>query len=619
MKYEKLAKEILREVGGSSNIVSLAHCMTRLRLNLKDDSKIDINKVKEIDGVVGSVNKGGQFQVIIGTHVEDVYNEVCQIGKITNSEGGSQGEKRKKGLGSVFDIIAGIFMPIVGALAGSGMLKAILSVLVATNSIDVESQTYMILFMISDVVFYYLPFFIAVSAAKKLKCNPFLSLIFAGMLLHPDFVNMRTEGIAVSFFGLPLRLAIYSTSVVPIILIVFLQSYVEKWAKKVSPNAVKTFLVPLITILITAPLGLIVLGPLGAIFGDYLALFFEFLNGKISWIVPTLVGGLAPLLVMTGMHYSLGAVQATQRATVGYATILAPGMMASNMSQAAAILAVSVKTKDKELKTLASSCGITALCGITEPGLYGITLKYKRPLYATMLAGSIAGFYAGITNVKAWSAGTSNIFSLPIYIGEDHSFINICITVIIALVLGFVFSYIFHKDEEVEEVIQNTQLDTNPILDSKLEVFSPLKGKLVDLENVNDEAFSSLVMGKGIAIEPEEGVIVAPFDGKVEMLFNTKHAIGLKSTEGVELLIHIGIDTVKLGGKYFETFVKVDDEVKKGKKLLEFNMDMIKDEGYDCVTPIIVSNSNDYLEVIEKNVTQIEKEEKLLTILKEGK
>lgn len=617
MKYDILAKEILSKVGGVSNVSSLAHCMTRLRFNLKDDSKADIDKVKQINGVVGCVNKGGQFQVIIGTHVEDVYLDICKIGGINTQGRNNQSEENKKGFGSLFDIIAGIFMPIIGALAGSGMIKAILAIGTAMNWISPESQTYTILFMISDIVFYYLPCFIAYSAAKKMKCSPFLALIFAGMLVHPDFVDLRTAGEAVYFFGIPVRMAIYSSSVIPIILIVFIQSYVERWAKKISPDAVKTFLVPLITIIIIAPLGLIVLGPIGSILGDYLANFFVFLDGKISWLVPTLVGGLSPLLVMTGMHYSIGAVQATQRATVGYGTIHSPGMMASNMAQAAAILAVSVKTKDKSLKTLATSCGITALCGITEPALYGITLKYKRPLYATMLAGAIAGFYAGITNVKAWSAGTSNIFSLPIYIGPDNSFINICITVVIALVLGFILSYLLHKDDmEFEESAKTDTPMSTSILDTKIEILSPLKGDVLALEEVNDEAFSSLAMGKGVAVNPEEGVVVAPFDGTIEMLFKTKHAIGIKSVDGIELLIHIGIDTVKLEGKYFETFVEMNDKVEKGQKLIEFDIEKIKAAGYQCVTPIIVTNTIDYLEVVEKSIDCVEREENLLTLLK---
>ncbi|WP_461203062.1 beta-glucoside-specific PTS transporter subunit IIABC [Enterococcus sp. N342-3-1-2] len=614
MKYEELIKVIISGVGGEKNIKSVTHCMTRLRFNLVDDNLTDQELIKENDGVVNVLNKGGQFQVVIGTHVEDVYQELIDTTNLS-SDSKEENQPKQNMISVFFDTIAGIFIPIVGALAGAGMLKAILSVATAMSWLSPNSQTYTILFMISDVVFYYLPFFIAISAAKKFKTSAFLALIFAGMLVHPTFVGLKDLGESVYFLGIPLRLATYSTSVVPIILIVFFQSYVEKYAKKISPNAVKTFLVPIITILITAPVGLIILGPVGAIAGDYLATFFNFLNERISWLVPTLVGGFFPLLVMTGMHYSVGAAQAVQRASVGYATILAPGALASNMAQAAAVLAVSVKSKNKSIKTLATSVGITAICGITEPALYGITLKYKRPLYATMLAGGIAGFYSGIMGVKAWSAGTSTIFALPIYIGEDNSFMHACISVAIALVLGFVFSFVFYKEESValeQETEKNNSIYKNK---KTIELISPIKGKTLSLDQIEDEAFSSLVMGKGVAIDPAEGILVAPFDGKVTMLFKTKHALGIKSDEGVEILIHVGLDTVKLEGKYFETFVSENDRITKGQTLVSFDKSKINTAGYSCITPIIVTNSQDYLDVIETKNTNVTTNDLLLSII----
>jgi len=614
MKYEELIKVIISGVGGEKNIKSVTHCMTRLRFNLVDDNLTDQELIKENDGVVNVLNKGGQFQVVIGTHVEDVYQELIDTTNLS-SDSKEENQPKQNMISVFFDTIAGIFIPIVGALAGAGMLKAILSVATAMSWLSPNSQTYTILFMISDVVFYYLPFFIAISAAKKFKTSAFLALIFAGMLVHPTFVGLKDLGESVYFLGIPLRLATYSTSVVPIILIVFFQSYVEKYAKKISPNAVKTFLVPIITILITAPVGLIILGPVGAIAGDYLATFFNFLNERISWLVPTLVGGFFPLLVMTGMHYSVGAAQAVQRASVGYATILAPGALASNMAQAAAVLAVSVKSKNKSIKTLATSVGITAICGITEPALYGITLKYKRPLYATMLAGGIAGFYSGIMGVKAWSAGTSTIFALPIYIGEDNSFMHACISVAIALVLGFVFSFVFYKEESValeQETEKNNSIYKNK---KTIELISPIKGKTLSLDQIEDEAFSSLVMGKGVAIDPAEGILVAPFDGKVTMLFKTKHALGIKSDEGVEILIHVGLDTVKLEGKYFETFVSENDRITIGQTLVSFDKSKINTAGYSCITPIIVTNSQDYLDVIETKNTNVTTNDLLLSII----
>lgn len=609
MKYQEMIKEILIHIGGEANIESVTHCMTRLRFVLKDDSKADSSAVKNIKGVVGCVNKGGQFQIVIGTHVAEVYEELSGIVGIKN---GTAQTKKKFELSQVFDLIAGIFMPIVGALAGSGMVKAILSVCVAANWIDTTSQTYTLLYMISDIVFYYLPFFLAYSAAKKFKINPYVSLIFAGMLVHPTFTGLKSAGEAVSFLGLPVK-ATYTSSVIPIILIVAFQAIIEKYVKKFTPNAIKTFFVPMMTILIVAPVGLIVLGPLGAILGGYLSTFFTFLDTKASWIVPTLVGGLAPLLVMTGMHYSLGAAQSVQRATVGYATILAPGMISSNMAQAAATFAVSVKTKNKDLKALASSCAVTAICGITEPALYGVNMKLKRPLYATMLAGGCAGLYAGITGVKAWSAGTSNIFALPIYIGADNSFMNACITVAIALVLGFIFSWVLYKEPVEFEEEKKAEPSS---LNKKAEIYAPLKGAVLPLSEVKDDAFSSEALGKGCAIVPVDGEIVSPFDGTVVMLFETKHAVGLTSEDGTEVLIHFGLDTVKLNGEYFTAHVKTGDKVKRGDKLISADLNAIQDKGYDVITPIIITNSNNYLDVVETDQDNADLQTVLLTAIR---
>jgi len=611
MKYESLIKEILNNIGGESNIESVTHCMTRLRFVLKDDKKANVEAVKKISGVVGCLNKGGQFQVVIGTHVSDVFEELIKTANIKVTE--HKGEEEKKSpINKFFDTISGIFMPIIGALAGAGMVKAVLALAVFFKLIDTTSQTYILLFMISDVVFYFLPFFLAYTAAKKFNCNPFLSIIFAGMLLHPTYVGFKAAGEAVAFLGVPVKLATYSTSVVPIILIVFFQSFVEKLANKISPKAIKVFFVPMLVIFITAPIGLIVLGPLGTILGGYLGQFFTFLDARASWLVPTLVGGLTPLLVMTGMHYSLGAVQATQRAAMGYATILAPGMVSSNMAQAAATFAVSIRTKNRELKSLASSCAVTALCGVTEPALYGVNMKLKRPLYATMIAGACGGLYAGVTGVKAWSAGTSTIFALPIYIGPDNSFINIVIAVVIAMILGFVISFIIYKEPE-DFKDTTAKKDKSKTVNEKLEIKAPLQGTVVPLKDVNDDAFATGAMGKGIAIEPEKGEVVSPVNGTVSMLFETKHAIGLISESGCEILIHIGIDTVKLNGKYFETLVKTGDIVKVGMPLIKFDIAGIKSEGYDVITPVIITNTTEYLGVVETTASSAKTGDTILT------
>ena len=453
---EKLINEILRAVGGKENILSATHCITRLRFHLADTKKADIETVKKIDGVVGCVYKAGQFQVIIGPQVNEVYNDLIRMTGLKNEpavDAKTEDSAEKKNiLSRLIDTMASIVMPMIGPLAGAGMIKAILSLLTQFALISKDSQTYQLFYLVADGVFYYMPFFLAFSAGKKFKCNPYLSLIFAAMLVHPNYMAMKTAGEAVKLFGfLPVTLASYTSSVVPIILIVYFQSIVENFFAKITPKAIKVFFVPMVTILITVPVGYVVLGPLGSIVGTYLAKGFTALDTYASWLCPTLVGGLCPLLVMTGMHYALGSAQSIQRATLGYATILAPGMVCSNMAQSAATFGVALKSKNPELKSLASTVGVTALCGITEPTLYGVGLKYKTPLYCAMAGGALGGLFAGLMHVKQWAYGTSTIFALAVYLGEDNSFVYMCIAVAIAMLSAFILSYLTFKDPVQEK------------------------------------------------------------------------------------------------------------------------------------------------------------------------
>ena len=448
---EKLINEILRAVGGKENILSATHCITRLRFHLADTKKADIETVKKIDGVVGCVYKAGQFQVIIGPQVNEVYNDLIRMTGLKNEpavDAKTEDSAEKKNiLSRLIDTMASIVMPMIGPLAGAGMIKAILSLLTQFALISKDSQTYQLFYLVADGVFYYMPFFLAFSAGKKFKCNPYLSLIFAAMLVHPNYMAMKTAGEAVKLFGfLPVTLASYTSSVVPIILIVYFQSIVENFFAKITPKAIKVFFVPMVTILITVPVGYVVLGPLGSIVGTYLAKGFTALDTYASWLCPTLVGGLCPLLVMTGMHYALGSAQSIQRATLGYATILAPAIVSSNMAQSAATFGVALKSKNPELKSLASTVGVTALCGITEPTLYGVGLKYKTPLYCAMAGGALGGLFAGLMHVKQWAYGTSTIFALAVYLGEDNSFVYMCIAVAIAMLSAFILSYLTFKD-----------------------------------------------------------------------------------------------------------------------------------------------------------------------------
>ncbi|MEE3487555.1 MAG: PTS transporter subunit EIIC [Bulleidia sp.] len=463
MKYQTMIDEILSNVGGKGNVNSVAHCMTRLRFNLKDDSKANIDAMKSVKGVLGCVNKGGQLQVIIGPSVTDVYNELLEY---TGIEAGGSVDvqeddkadtapaKKKNFFDWLCDLMSGVIMPIIGPLAGTGMVKAVLAIAVQFGWITKDSQTYTIFYMAADCLFYYMPIFLAYSAGKKFKVNPFLSMVLAAMLVHPTYMGLKSAGEPVHLFGvLPVTLASYTSSVVPILLIVWFQSIIEHFMEKHTPKAIRVFFVPMVVLLITIPVAFVVLGPLGSIIGGYIAGFFTWLDAHASWIVPTLVGFVFPFLVMTGMHIAVSTAQSVQRASVGYATILSPGMMVSNMATSAASFGVALKTKNKELKTLAASTGVTALMGITEPALYGINMEYKTPLYATMLGGLVGGFYAGIMKCKQWSYASSNIFGVAVYLGEDNSFLHICIAVALSMATAFVASYLMFKDDAKKEKV----------------------------------------------------------------------------------------------------------------------------------------------------------------------
>ena len=618
MSYEVLAKEIIEKVGGASNVSAVAHCMTRLRFNLKDDSKVNLEAVKAIDGVVGAVNKGGQFQVIIGTHVSKVFDAIQAVGNFDQSSS-DEPEEKKSVASQILDAIAGTFSPIIPAIAGSGMIKALLAVLTTFNWLSTDSQTYYILNFVSDATFYFLPFLLAFSASKKFKCSPYVAAALAGILLHPNLGALAELGNPVQYFGLPVTLATYSSSVIPIILIVWVQSYVEKYAKKYSPNSVEIFLAPMITMLVMSILALVVLGPIGAIAGDYLAQGFTFLDEKASWLVPTIIGALCPLLVMTGMHYSLVPICLAQLATLGYDSFLSPGMMVSNIAQGVAAAVVAFKAKDQNMKSIAASSAITGVMGITEPALYGVNLPLKTPLYSAMIGGGCAGLYAGITGIRAFASSSPGLAALPVFIGGEgmSNFINAIISVAIAIVVTAVAALVLVKievPESKENEIKEAKKD-NIQLNKKVIIQSPMTGTVLPLSQVSDEAFASEAMGKGIAIIPEEGKVFSPVDGTIAMVFGTKHAIGLVSESGVEVLIHVGIDTVKLNGQYFNAYVESGQVVKKGDLLLEFDMDAIKEAGFSLETPVIITNTQQYLDIIETEESLIQVNKELLTII----
>ncbi|MFP3668457.1 beta-glucoside-specific PTS transporter subunit IIABC [Priestia sp. SIMBA_032] len=639
-KYEKLAHDIVKKIGGSENVSTLTHCMTRLRFALNDNKKADREKVAALDGVISVMESGGQFQVVIGTHIEDVYEEVIKVLGNSGKSDNHSSKGQKVGIFSkIIDFISGTFSPIVPAIAGAGMIKALLALLLLFNLISRESQTYYVVSFMSDAIFYFLPFLLAFSAANKLRCSPVLAMVSAGILLHPNFVQLQTAGENVHVFGIPMTLVSYSSSVVPILLIVWAQSYVEPLLKRIIPDAVKIIFVPMFTILIVGLIGLTVLGPLGSFFGQYLAMGFDFLGSQGAWIIIFLVATVWPLLVMFGLHHSIVPLSLAQVTTLGYENILGPGAIISNVAQGVASLVVAWRTEDRALKQIANSGGITSLMGITEPALYGVNLPKKYPLIATMIGGASGGLYAGLMEVSRYATGASGLPAIPLYIGENiwnlyNILIALVITIIVTAVTTYLLSLKFEKNtlkqnettlETKEVMIETKEIEDTPkqneitlvtkkVTSQNTIIKNPIKGNVISLNKVEDDVFALETMGKGIAINPIEGKVVAPFNGEVVSLFPTKHAICLSSDDGVEMLIHVGINTVQLNGKYFEAHVEQGKRISKGETLLTFDLENIKEEGYVTQVPIIILNTQDYTDVTTSRDGNVDYNDDLLVL-----
>ena len=554
MNYQELGDKILTLVGGKENVSGLTHCATRLRFNLKDESKAQTDTLKKTPGVLGVVVSGGQYQIVIGNDVNHVYKPIAEKCNLTQNGGAAKNDGEKKSIGAkLIDTITGIFTPVLPAITAAGMLKAVLSLLVAFKLVDTTASTYQVINFMADAAFYFLPILLANSAAKKFGCNPYLAMMLGGMLLHPNFVNMVTasqeSGEAIKLFFIPIYNASYSSSVIPIILTVWFMSLVEPVADRISPKPIKFFTKPLITALIAGAAGLAVLGPVGYIIASWIASGVTMLNTYVSWLVPLILGGVFPLLVMTGTHYGIIPIGINNRMTTGFDTIVYPANLASNIAQGAATFAVAVKTKKNEVRQVASSAGITAVCGITEPALYGINMRFKTPLISACIDGACGGLFMGLFTVKNYGGGSPGLMTLPGYIGGDslRDLILACIGAAIAFAVAFIISFVLYKDKDDEETspvsggapetasAESAETDKGDSASSGTvtNICAPVKGKLVPLSNVNDPTFAEEILGKGAAVLPEDGNFVSPFKGTVQTVFGTRHAIGLVSDTGV--------------------------------------------------------------------------------------
>lgn len=595
MECNIIAKSILKSIGGIKNIKTLTHCSTRLRIDVYSLKKVNVYKLEALKDIVRVNIQGSQLQIIIGVEVDKVYKEIISLNDYSNREVKEVEESNGGLLSKIMDMISAAFTPILPAITGAGMIKAILAILVALNWINTENNTYYLLNLFSDGVFYFLPVMLAYTFASKLKCNVGIAMSIAGIMIHPNFLLLLETNDYVKFLGLPIRLVDYSGSVIPILLSILFMRYVEEFADRVSPNLMKSFLKPLITLLVMAPITLIAIGPIGSYISDYLVIFVEFLNGKLGWLLIALLSALMPVITMTGLHYSLMPIIVDNLSRKGFESIFVPAILASNIAQGSAALAVALKTKDSELKQLGLSSSLSAYCGITEAAMYGINLKFKKPFIAAMIGAGCAGLYAGIVGLNAFAFGAIGIIGLPLFITPDLpiNILNALITAVISIVVTFIATWVLYSPERVEE--HNKEELSKFNLARSIHICSPMNGGTLSLKEMSDDTFQ--YMGEGIAIKPENGIVYSPISGTIQAIFNTKHAIGLIDENGVEVLIHIGVDTVNLNGRHFKMFIEEGTKVEVGDKIVEFDKEAIEKEGYDLTTAIIVTNSTKFKEV----------------------
>lgn len=593
--FKQTAAQVLAAVGGKDNVSSVTHCMTRLRFVLKDADVPNKEEVAKIKGVVGVNIAGGQYQIIIGNSVANVYKEILALGVAAD---GASGKKEKVNpISAAIDFIAGCMTPLFTSIIAGGLIKVLLVIFGPTllGVMDATSDTYILMNALGDAPFYFLPVLVAFTAAKKLGCNAYLSVMVSSMLLYPDLITLLGGDAPTYLFGvIPVTHGSYASSIIPAMLATLLLKYVEIGVDKITPDWSKNFLKPLLIVIITAPITLCLLAPLGLMIGNVLQMVINGIYGFAPFLAMLLFAGAMPFIVMTGMHWAFVPACLMSLADPGFELMLLPAMLCSNTAQAGATFGVAFKSKEKDTKQMAFPAAISALlAGVTEPAMYGVTLRLKKPMIAACIAGAVGGVITGILNLKAYAFATPCLTAIVQFIAPDggNNFLYACIIFGVVFVISFVLSFILtpaHETSEADEVTAAPALS-----DGKTEIVAPIRGKVIPLTDVKDPTFASGVLGEGFAIEPSEGKVYAPFDGTCDNLFDTLHAMGLVSDSGVELLIHVGLETVGLGGKPFTAHIKTGDKFKKGDLLLEFDMDAIKAAGCETQTPVIITNAED--------------------------
>ncbi|WOK46294.1 PTS beta-glucoside transporter subunit IIBCA [Streptococcus equi subsp. equi] len=612
MTYQETAKAIFEAVGGEQNIQEVTHCITRLRLVLKDDKQVVDQKIKLIPNVIGVMRQNGQYQIILGNDVNNYYKAFMTLGQFHETDMSSSAGQKQSMIEGLIETIASVITPLILALLGGGMLKVVGILVPMLGLAGTDSQTVAFINFFGDAAYYFMPIMIAYSAAARFKVTPVLAATVAGILLHPAFVTMVATGKPMALFGAPVTPASYGASVIPILIMVYLMQYIEREVNRFVPSVMKSFLQPTLIIFISGFLALVVIGPLGVIIGQGLSNSLLAIYHIAPWLALAILGAIMPLVVMTGMHWAFAPIFLAASVATPDVLIL-PAMLASNLAQGSAAVAVACQSKQKQTRQVALAAGLSALlAGITEPALYGITLKFKKPLYAAMISGGLVGAYIGFVNIASYTFVVPSLIGLPQYISPTSSanFTNALIAAGLTIALTFTLTWFFGIDEEVDQE-GSADSDSTPVksgLSAKQSIYAPMVGTVLPLSEVPDETFSSKLLGEGLAILPNEEYVYAPFDGEVITLFPTKHAIALKNAKGVDVLIHVGIDTVELKGQGFEQLVKAGDTVKQGQPLLRIDLELIGSKGYSLVTPFVVTNSSEQLEIIvndnKEHITQ---------------
>lgn len=619
-KYEQLARDILKEVGGKENINSLTHCITRLRFKLKDESKANDDNLKNMPGVVTVMHSAGQYQVVIGNHVPAVYADVCEIAGIASGAAADEEEEAPKGVfNKLIDIISGCFSPILGPMCAAGIIKglnALLNFLLGASY--ATSGTYMVLNAIGDAVFYFMPVMLGYSSAKKFKLNPVTGMLIGAALCYPTIQAdaLKATGKAVgslgilgsyykTFAGIPWIAANYTSTVVPVLVVTALAGKIQKLAKKLVPEMLQNFFVPFFVLLISLPVGFLIIGPVVSLATNALSTGFTSLFKMSPVVGGALVGFFWQILVIFGLHWALVPLAMINITTLGYDNVLASSFAVS-FAQTAALFAMFLKMKDEKRKALALPAVVSGICGVTEPSIYGFTLPEKKPFIISCIGGAIGAAFTAAMNAPTYIMGGLGVFGIVNYIspkGDARGMYMQLIGIVIAMAISFALTFILWSDNSEAKTDETKAPEKASGPES---IVAPVAGKVINLKELKDAAFAEGALGTGLGILPTDGHFYAPVNGTVTTLFPTLHAIGITSDSGVEVLVHIGLDTVQLEGKGFKAHVKQGDHVSVGQPLVDVDLDVVKKAGYETQTPIVITNTRDLLDVLpvgEGNVT----------------